>query len=100
MEVTGKVKWFDTVKGYGFIEPEDGSPDIFMHYKELKDENHKFIDPDEGEELTVEVQPRPSGPRAIKIKEGGEQSFNTNEVGYTVKRGDFDGSRKIRQFKQ
>ena len=63
---TGKVKWFDTAQGYGFLEPKEGE-DIFLHYKDLEDKNHRWIDPKAGAEMTVKVKETDKGPRAIEI---------------------------------
>ena len=49
----GKVKWFDAKKGYGFIEPDDGSKDAFLHISALQASNISSID--EGDILTYEL---------------------------------------------
>ena len=49
----GKVKWFDTKKGYGFIEPDDGTKDAFLHISALQASNISTID--EGDILTYEL---------------------------------------------
>ena len=49
----GKVKWFDTKKGYGFIEPDDGTKDAFLHISALQAANISTID--EGDILTYEL---------------------------------------------
>ena len=48
----GKVKWFDTKKGYGFIEPDDGTKDAFLHISALQASNISSID--EGDIITYE----------------------------------------------
>jgi cold shock protein len=57
----GKVKFFNTVKGFGFITPTDGSKDIFVHASELQD------DISENDQVTFEVQDGPKGLNAIKV---------------------------------
>lgn len=49
----GKVKWFDTKKGYGFIEPDDGTKDAFLHISALQASNIASID--EGDIITYEL---------------------------------------------
>jgi len=49
----GKVKWFDAKKGFGFIEPDDGSKDAFLHISALQAANISTID--EGDILTYEL---------------------------------------------
>ena len=49
----GKVKWFNKTKGYGFIEPEEGDKDVFVHISAVK--NSGMEDLDEGQELEFEI---------------------------------------------
>lgn len=64
-EVTGVVKWFDAVKGYGFIIPEDGSDDILVHLSCLKEAGRDRLA--EGATIVCEAVRRPKGFQAIKI---------------------------------
>lgn len=50
---TGTVKWFDNEKGYGFIVPEEGGEDLFVHYSEIDTEGFKSLDEDDRVEFTV-----------------------------------------------
>ena len=50
---TGTVKWFNATKGYGFIQPEDGSKDIFLHISEVQKAGLRDVR--EGERLEFEV---------------------------------------------
>lgn len=58
---TGKVKWFNENKGYGFIL-QDGGKDIFVHYSEIKEEGYRTLA--EGEVVEFEVLDSPKGPQA------------------------------------
>ena len=49
----GKVKWFNKTKGYGFIEPEEGDKDVFVHISAVK--NSGMEDLEEGQELDFEI---------------------------------------------
>ena len=49
----GKVKWFNKTKGYGFIEPEEGDKDVFVHISAVK--NPGMEDLEEGQELEFEI---------------------------------------------
>jgi len=61
---TGKVKWFNGAKGYGFITKQDGN-DIFVHYKSIQGEGYRTLD--EGDEVEFEVGQGPKGPQAMNV---------------------------------
>ena len=54
---TGTVKWFDAAKGYGFIRPEDGSPDVFVHASAVERAGMDALR--EGQKVAYEVQRDP-----------------------------------------
>ncbi|MFC2174852.1 cold-shock protein [archaeon] len=59
----GTVKWFNTTKGFGFIEKEDGN-DIFVHMNDLEEGTTL----NEGDAVEFEAEDSPKGPRAVKVK--------------------------------
>ncbi len=62
---TGTVKWFDAEKGYGFITPEDGGKDLFVHHSEIQSDGYASLD--EGAKVSFEVGSGPKGPCATKV---------------------------------
>ncbi len=62
MRQTGKVKWFNENKGYGFILSDDGARDIFVHYSEIRDDGYRTLA--EGETVEYELMDSPKGPQA------------------------------------
>ncbi len=65
----GRVKWFNEAKGYGFIEKEDGSGDVFVHYSSIKSEGFKTLS--EGDEVEFDLVNSDKGPKAgnvVKIR--------------------------------
>ena len=62
--ITGKVKWFNNAKGYGFIEQPD-SADIFVHYSAIQGDGFKTLE--EGQTVEFEVTQGPKGPQAEKV---------------------------------
>jgi CspA family cold shock protein len=62
---TGKVKWFNESKGYGFIEPEGGGRDIFVHYSAIQGEGYKTLS--EGQPVEFEVTQGDKGPQAANV---------------------------------
>ena len=58
------VKWFHQVKGYGFIEVEDGK-DVFVHYSEIQGDGFKTLD--EGQEVEFEIVEGNRGPQAANV---------------------------------
>ena len=64
MIYTGKVKWFDAKKGYGFIEREDGD-DVFVHFSAIQEEGFKSLE--DGEEVEFEIVEGDRGPQAANV---------------------------------
>ena len=65
MRKTGKVKWFNENKGYGFILQDGGGRDVFVHYSEIKDEGYRTLS--EGETVEFEITESPKGPQAKEV---------------------------------
>ncbi|WP_109475974.1 cold-shock protein [Paraburkholderia sp. C35] len=63
---TGKVKWFNDAKGFGFIQPDDGSDDLFAHFSEVRTEGFKSLKEDQ--RVSFEVRQGPKGRQASDIK--------------------------------
>ncbi|KKL74036.1 hypothetical protein LCGC14_2068920 [marine sediment metagenome] len=63
----GTVKWFNTKKGFGFITPDDGSPDVFVHYTSIKGEGDEFKIIYEGDIVEFEVTQGKKGPQASDV---------------------------------
>jgi CspA family cold shock protein len=61
---TGKVKWFNTTKGYGFIEC-DGGEDLFVHHAQIKTEGYKTLY--EGQRISFEIYEGPKGREARNV---------------------------------
>jgi len=61
----GKVKWFNDAKGYGFIAPDDGSKDIFVHHTAIQSEGFRSLS--ENDAVEYEVGTGPKGPQAEKV---------------------------------
>ena len=66
--VKGTVKWFNSKKGYGFITPDDGSSDVFVHYSEIKGEEDEFKIIYEGDIVEYEITEGKKGPQASRVK--------------------------------
>jgi CspA family cold shock protein len=62
---TGKVKWFNESKGYGFIEPDGGGRDVFVHYSAIQGEGYKTLS--EGQPVEFEVTQGDKGPQAANV---------------------------------
>lgn len=66
MRTTGKVKWFNDAKGFGFITPADGSKDCFAHYSAIQGSGFKTLQ--ENQRVEFEVTQGQKGPQASRIK--------------------------------
>jgi CspA family cold shock protein len=63
---TGTVKWFSAEKGFGFITPEDGSADVFVHFSAIQGEGYKELA--EGARVEYDVTQGQKGPQASNVK--------------------------------
>ncbi|HLB06317.1 MAG TPA: cold-shock protein [Alphaproteobacteria bacterium] len=62
---TGTVKWFNATKGYGFIRPDEGGNDVFVHISAVEHAGMKALN--EGQRVRYEVQNEPKGLKAISV---------------------------------
>lgn len=62
----GTVKWFNNAKGFGFIGPDDGSKDLFVHYSAIQLQGYKALH--EGQKVEYEVAQGEKGPQAANVK--------------------------------
>jgi CspA family cold shock protein len=65
MRITGKVKWFNNAKGYGFIE-RDGGSDVFVHYSAIQGDGYRNVE--EGALVRFEVKKGPKGLQAANVE--------------------------------
>ena len=63
---TGTVKWFNDAKGFGFISPEDGGPDLFAHFQEIQSTGFKSLT--ESQRVSYERISSPKGDKASNIR--------------------------------
>ena len=62
----GKVKWFDSRKGYGFIEKEDGTGDVFVHYGDIAGAGYRTLN--EGDRVKFEIGQSQKGDKATTVE--------------------------------
>jgi len=65
MALKGKVKWFNDQKGYGFITPEDGSPDVFVHHTAIQGEGFRTLS--ENQSVEFDILQTEKGPKAANV---------------------------------
>ena len=79
MRITGKVKWFNNAKGYGFIE-RDGGSDVFVHFSAVQGNGFRTLE--EGQAVEFEIVDGPKGPQAgnvtINATYSGDDDFNAS----------------------
>ncbi|MCR1783334.1 cold-shock protein [Nocardioides carbamazepini] len=61
----GTVKWFNSEKGFGFIAPADGTPDVFVHFSAIQGNGYKSLD--ENQQVEFDVTQGPKGPQAENV---------------------------------
>jgi cold shock protein len=63
---TGTVKWFNDDKGFGFITPDDGGKDLFVHHSAIKSDGFRSLA--EGAKVSYEAEQGPKGPNAANVQ--------------------------------
>ena len=63
--LTGTVRWFSRVKGYGFIKPDDSEKDIFVHYSGIIGDGYRNLD--EGQRVEFLIEQTDKGPQAVQV---------------------------------
>ncbi len=63
--MTGTVKWFNEAKGFGFITPQNGGKDVFVHHSAIQGSGFKTLA--EGQKVSFEIQQTPKGPAAVNV---------------------------------
>ena len=63
--MNGTVKWFDNAKGFGFIAPEDGGEDVFVHFSVIQSDGFRSLE--EGQAVTFESERGPKGMQATSV---------------------------------
>ena len=64
--VQGSVKWFNAEKGFGFIAPDGGGADVFVHYSAIASDGYRSLD--ENQRVEFEVTPGQKGPQAENVR--------------------------------
>ncbi len=65
--VNGKVKWFNSEKGYGFIEQSNGGKDVFVHFRQINNTGYGRVSLEEGQEVSFEIGEGQKGPQAENV---------------------------------
>lgn len=63
---TGTVKFFNSTRGFGFISPDDGSKDVFVHISAVERSDLDYLV--EGQKVDFEIQQEPRGPKAVNLQ--------------------------------
>jgi len=64
--VRGKVKWFNSQKGWGFLSPENGDSDVFVHYSKIDMEGYRNLK--DNDEVVFEIEQGEKGPIAVNVR--------------------------------
>ena len=73
---TGKVKWFNDQKGFGFIQPENGGQDIFVHHSVIEGQGFRTLQ--DGEAVEYEAEEGPKGTKATRVKRSADADAVTH----------------------
>jgi len=66
-QVNGTVKWFNSEKGFGFIQQDDNGKDVFVHYRQINSNGYDRVTLEEGQKVSFEVGKGEKGPQAENV---------------------------------
>ncbi len=66
-KMNGSVKWFNAGKGFGFITPENGGKDVFVHFSAIQSRSNEYKSLDEGQRVEFSIEAGPKGPSAANV---------------------------------
>jgi len=66
-QVNGTVKWFNSDKGFGFIEQENGGKDVFVHFRQINSNGYDRVSLEEGQKVTFEIGEGEKGPQTENV---------------------------------
>ena len=66
-QVNGTVKWFNSEKGYGFIQQDNGGKDVFVHYRQINSNGYDRVSLEEGQKVSFEIGEGEKGPQAENV---------------------------------
>ena len=66
-QVNGTVKWFNSDKGFGFIEPDNGGKDVFVHFRNINSNGYDRVSLQDGQKVTFEIGEGEKGPQAENV---------------------------------
>ncbi|NPA28822.1 MAG: cold-shock protein [Epsilonproteobacteria bacterium] len=65
--IQGTVKWFNSEKGYGFIQPDNGGKDVFVHFRQVNHTGYGRVELNEGQKVTFTIGEGQKGPQAENV---------------------------------
>ncbi len=66
-QMNGTVKWFNSEKGFGFIQPENGGDDVFVHFRQVNHNGYGRVTLDDGQKVSFEIGQGQKGPQAENV---------------------------------
>ncbi len=66
-QVNGTVKWFNSDKGFGFIQQDNGGKDVFVHFRQINSNGYDRVSLEEGQKVTFEIGEGEKGPQAENV---------------------------------
>jgi CspA family cold shock protein len=67
IQTQGTVKWFNSEKGFGFIQQDNGGKDVFVHYRNINSNGYDRVSLDEGQQVTFDIAEGQKGPQAENV---------------------------------